>query len=177
MDDNDWWQMSLLSVGSFIAYWKFQVTPFLANVDSKLKRYKCKCSGVLSVKVTGFPESLCISNFHRFVPWQPNSLCTPNLHFNVRRLSTTVFELWSLMSVQFFAQVKGNIHLTEFSCNMQILGRQSHSSVFKNGLVPVLQQLVKNRQVTKNEIVFVVNPQLQTLKLQANNYSLGFVKP
>jgi hypothetical protein len=80
------------------------------------------------------------------------------------------------MSVQFFAQVKGNIHLTEFSCNMQILGSLSHSSVFKNGLVPVLQQLVKIK-VRKKEIVFVVNPQLQTLKLQPNNYSLGFVKP
>jgi hypothetical protein len=86
-----------------------------------------------------------------------------------------VFELWSLMSVQFFAQVKGNIHLTEFSYNMQILGRQSHSSVFKNG--QVLQQLVKIRQVTKNEIVFVLNPQLETLKLQPNDYSLRFVKP
>jgi hypothetical protein len=88
-----------------------------------------------------------------------------------------VFELWSLMCVQFFAEVKGNIHLTELSCNMQILGRQSHSSVFKNGQVPVLQQLVKIRQVTKKEIVFVVNPQLWTLKLQPKNYSLGFVKP
>jgi hypothetical protein len=136
-----------------------------------------ECSGGLSVEVTEFPKLLCISIFHTLFPWQPYSLCTPNLHFNVRRLSTTVFELWSLMSVQFFTQVKGNIHLTEFSCNMQILGRQSHSSVFKNGLVPVLQQLVKIRQVTKKEIVFVVNPQLQTLKLQPNNYSLGFVKP
>jgi hypothetical protein len=88
-----------------------------------------------------------------------------------------VFELWSLMSVQFFAQVKGNIHLTEFSYNMQILGRQSHSSVFKKGQVPVLQQLVKIRQVTKYVIVFVLNPQLETLKLQPNDYSLGFVKP
>jgi hypothetical protein len=79
------------------------------------------------------------------------------------------------MSVQFFTQVKGNIHLTEFSYNMQILGRQSHSSVFKNG--QVLQQLVKIRQVTKNEIVFVLNPQLETLKLQPNDYILRFVKP
>jgi hypothetical protein len=27
------------------------------------------------------------------------------------------------MSVQFFAQVKGNIHLTEFSCNIADIGQ------------------------------------------------------